>query len=128
MNNQPPANNEPQPPAPAWQVQALNMGLSHDETVLYELMTNLHSFTQQQYVCLRDNGGYGTLRDLNQWRFKAIRKWGETMSSMPATRGGRTFGDLKIKQLQGIAWWVTGHTLRNLPLDVVDYKADADNP
>ena len=79
MNNQPPANNEPpanppivvqilppQPPAPAWQVQALNMGLSPDETVLYELMTNFHSFTQQQYVYLRDIGEYGTLRDLNQ--------------------------------------------------------------
>ena len=101
------------------------MGLSAEETVLYELMVNFHNFTQQQYVCLRDIGGYSTLEDLVQWRYKAICKWCETMSSLAVNRGGRTFGDLKIKQLQGIAWWATDSSLRNLPLDVNIYKTDA---
>ena len=102
------------------------MGLNAEETELYELMVNFHSFTQNQYICLRNMGGYGTLADLNQWRYKSIRKWCKNMGALAVNRGGRTFGDLKIKQLQGIAWWVTDSTLRNLPLDVNVYKADSD--
>lgn len=109
-----------------WQVQAQALGLNPGEMELYELMVNFHNFTHQQFVCLRDIGGYSTLEDLVQWRYKSIRKWCETMSSMTVARGGRTFGDLKIKQLQGIAWWATDRSLRNLPIDVNDYKASPD--
>ena len=116
------------PPLPAWLVQANNLHLDADEIILFELMVNFHNFTQAQYVCLRNIGGYGTLMDLNQWRYKDIRKWCETMTTTAVNRGGRTFGDLKIKQLQGIAWWVSDSVLRNaIPLDVDVYKADADN-
>ena len=77
-------------------------------------------------MCLRDIGGYSTLADLVQWRYKSIRKWCETMSSLAVNRGGRTFGDLKVKQLQGIAWWATDCSLRSLPLNVNEYKATPD--
>ena len=40
------------------------------------------------------------------------------MSSRTSTRQGRNYGDLKIKQLQGIAWWVTDCMLRNKELDI----------
>ena len=59
------------PPIP-WQQQAVVLGLNPDETVLYELMSNFHSFTREQYVALRDQGGYGTLADLNQWQFYSL--------------------------------------------------------
>ena len=114
------------PPLP-WQQQAVVLGLNPDETVLYELMSNFHSFTREQYVALRDQGGYGTLADLNQWQFKDIKDWCVAISARNLNRGGRTFGDLKIKQLQGIAWWVTDTILRNQLLDVNVYKANSDD-
>ncbi len=114
----------PQPALPLWLQRANTLGLTDNETVLYELMVNFLNFTENQYICLRDQGGYGKLRDLNQWKHKDIRDWCNTMSTRPATRGRRTFGDLKIKQLQGIAWWVTDCILRNIPLDVDVFKAN----
>ena len=115
------------PPLPAWMNNANALGLGPDEMELYELMVNFHSFTHNQYICLMNLGGYSTLQDLNQWRYKAIRKWCENMSAMAVNRGGRTFGDLKVKQLQGIAWWVTDCMLRNKLLDVNEYKLDPDS-
>ena len=100
-----------------------HQSFNDNETILYELMVNTLNFTENQYVCLRTQGGYGTLRDLNQWKHKDIKDWCNTMSTRSVTRGRRTFGDLKIKQLQGIAWWVTDCILRNINLDVDDFKA-----
>ena len=127
MAAQPPAQVPVQPPAqaqvPAWQNRAIALGLNDDETVLFELMVNTLNFTEGQYTTLRDQGGYGTLRDLNQWRHKEIYDWCVALSgTRSAARGGHTYGDLKIKQLQGIAWWVTDRCLRSLPLDVDDFK------
>ena len=45
---------------PAWIERAETLGLSPNETVLFEVMTNFHSFTEAQYESLRDQGGYGT--------------------------------------------------------------------
>ena len=115
------------PALPQWQVRAQALGLNPDETVLYELMVNFLNFTEGQYTSLREHGGYGTLRDLNQWRYKDIKDWCVAMSNRPNVRGGRTYGDLKIRQLQAIAWWVTDCTLRNVPLDVNEFKANADD-
>ena len=117
-----PLNNPPPPPVlPLWLQRANNLGLNDNETVLFELMVNFLNFTENQYVCLREQGGYGTLRDLNQWKYKDIRDWCNAMSTRPTTRGGRTFGDLKIKQLQGIAWWVTDCILSD---DISSYCDD----
>ncbi len=119
----PPPVPPPQPQVPAWLNRANALGLNDDETILFELMYNSLNFTEGQYTTLRDQGGYGTLRDLNQWRHKEIYDWCVAMSGRSVARGGRTYGDLKIKQLQGIAWWVTDRCLRSLPLDVNDFKA-----
>ena len=112
------------PPPPLWVARAAALGLNPDETILYELMTNFYLFSEQQYECLKEQGGYGTLADLNQWQYKDIKDWCTAISARPATRGGRTFGDLKIKQLQGIAWWATDCILRDIPLDVDAFKAN----
>ena len=122
----PPAVQVP-PPVPVWLQQATALGLIPGEQILFELMTNFHTFSMQQYVCLRDLGGYGTLEDLNQWQHKDIKEWCKSMSALAVNRGGRTFGDLKIKQLQGIAWWVSDCFLRRVTPHVAEYKADADN-
>ena len=121
--NDPLANPSPPSALPAW-IQRVNaLGLNGDETVLYELMVNTLNFTENQYVCLRTQVGYGTLHHLIQWKHKDTKDWCTIMSKLPTTRGGRTFGDLKIKQLQGIAWWVTDCILRDIGLDVDVFKA-----
>ena len=96
------------PPTPAaWVARATALRLTPDESLLFEVMTNHHNFTEDQYLNLRDQGGYGTLEDLNQWAYKDIRQWCTNTSALPVTRGGRTFGDLKVRQLQAIAWTVS---------------------
>ena len=63
--NDPLANPSPPSALPAW-IQRVNaLGLNDDETVFYELIVNALNFTENQYVCLRTQGGYGTLHDLN---------------------------------------------------------------
>ena len=84
------------PPQPAWLIAATALGLSPDEQELYELMMSHLRFTHDQYVCLRNLGGYSMLRDLDQWGHKDIRDWCQNMARVTQTRGGRTFGDLKI--------------------------------
>ena len=59
------ANAIPPPPA-NWMNRAQALGLSPEDTILFEVMTHFHSFTEAQYESLRDQGGYGTLDDLNQ--------------------------------------------------------------
>ena len=111
------------PPQPAWLVAATGLGLNPDEQELYELMVNHLRFTHEQYVCLRNLGGYGTLRDLDQWGYKDIRDWCQNMARVTQNRGGRTFGDLKVKQLQAISWYVTDTLLRGQLIDVDEFKA-----
>ena len=52
----PPAVQVP-PPVPVWLQQATALGLIPGEQILFELMTNFHTFSMQQYVCLKDLGG-----------------------------------------------------------------------
>ena len=111
------------PAQPAWLVAANGLGLSPDELELYELMVNDLHFTHDQYVCLKTLGGYGTLRDLDQWGYKDIKDWCHNMAWVTLTRGGRTFGDLKIKQLQAISWYVTDTLLRGQVIDVNEFRA-----
>ena len=112
---------------PKWVQRVKALELDDGEAVLFELMTNFHSFMEaHQYLSLRNHGGYGFLCDLNQWRYKDIKDWCSAMTSRPVNRGGRTYGDLKVKQLQGILWWVTDCILRNKELNVSEYKADPD--
>ena len=63
------------PIIPQWQIEATTLGLDPDEAILYELMTNFHSFTQDQYIALKEQGGYSTLADLDQWQHKDIKDW-----------------------------------------------------
>ena len=108
---------------PAWLVAANGLGLSPDELELYELMVNDLHFTHDQYVCLKTLGGYSTLRDLDQWGYKDIKDWCHNMARVTLNRGGRTFGDLKIKQLQAISWYVTDTLLRGQVIDVNEFRA-----
>ena len=74
MNVNPaPPQAPPAPPVANWMARAQALGLNADESILFEVMTNFHNFTEAQYESLRDQGGYGTLDDLNQWSYKDIK-------------------------------------------------------
>ena len=114
------------PAIPTWQANANALGLNPPQMELYELLVNFHNFTHEQYVCLMNTGGYSTLMDFVGWGHKAIRKWCENITSLSHTRGGRTFGDNKIKQLQGVAWYVNDCQLRATVKDIDgDYKPNS---
>ena len=67
-------------PAPAWLTAALAAGLTMEEQYLYELMVATLNFTHAQYLCLKDQGGYSKMADLNQWKYKEISGWCHNMS------------------------------------------------
>lgn len=110
---------------PQWGVRANALGLNEAQRELYELLVNFHAFTHEQYVCLKDMGGYDTLLSMQNWRHKDIYKWCSAMRSLNVNRGGRTFQENRVRILQGIAWFVTDCTRRGKQVDVNDYK---DNP
>jgi len=47
------------------------------------------------------------------------------LSNRPSNRGGQRFGDRKIKELQGLCWFITDRSRRGLPFDLDLYKAEA---
>lgn len=110
---------------PQWGARANALGLNEAQRELYELLVNFHAFTHEQYVCLKDMGGYDTLLSMQNWRHKDIYKWCSAMRSLNVNRGGRTFQENRVRILQGIAWFVTDCTRRGKQVDVNDYK---DNP
>jgi len=50
----------------------------------------------------------------------------ENLSNRPANRGGRRFGDRKIKELQALAWFMTDRQSRGLTVDLELYCQQAD--
>ena len=120
------ANVNPNVPIPQWQQDANALGLNADQSELYELLCNFHSFTQEQFVCLMEQGGYDTLHSMYNWRYKDIYKWCTSMSGLNINRGGRTFQQNRMRQLQGIAWYVTDCVRRGVQVDVDEYKGNPD--
>ena len=108
----------------AWLTDAIAYGLTMEEQYLYELMVVTLRFTHDQYVCLKEQGGYSKMADLNQWKYKEISAWCHDMGILTLAQGGRTFGDLKVRQLQAIAWYVTDTLLRGQMIDVDEFKLD----
>jgi len=112
------------PPFATWETEADQMGLQGEHRRLYKLLRDFHGFTRQQCITLREQG-YMTLSDLVDWEYKDVRSLLENLSNRPTTRGGQQFGDRRIKQLQGLSWFVTDRSQRGLTYDLDLYKAEA---
>ena len=126
---QPPAAPAQMPPAPpvipnlpTWEIEANQLGLQGEHRRLYKLLRDFHGFTKVQCVTLRDQG-YITLSDLVDWEYKDVRSLLENLSNRPISRGGREFGDRRIKQLQALSWFVTDRNRRGLTYDLELYQA-----
>ncbi len=81
-------------------------------------------------VCHLTHGQTGTLildgydgpTSVINWRYNAIRKWASEKSKLSTTRGGCTYGDRRIKAIQGLVWWVNEQTLRGLDVTLMDFN------
>ena len=113
------------PPPPQWQIDADNLGLGEEERELHRLLCDFHNFTIDQYITLREEG-YGTLREMRSWKYKDIYTLLTNLSARPTNRGGRRYGDKRIRQIQAIAWFVNDSTSRGVPVDVDLYQQDPD--
>ena len=103
---------EEAPPSPqlailqTWEAEADDLNLQGDQRALFSILRGFHQFSLAQCQTLRDEG-YSTLSHLYNWRHDSVRKLLETISNRPVTRGGRHFGDRKIKELQAFAWYLS---------------------
>ena len=68
--------------------------------------------------------GYDSQESVLYWKFTDIKEWCQLKSKIPASRGGVSYGDRKIKCLQALAWWVTDLTLRGKIIDLNNFKTD----
>ena len=66
------------------------------------------------------NDGYSTARTLVHWPYDDIKSWCNNKGKLALNRGGATYGDRKMKNLQALAWWCTDCHLRGLDLDIAD--------
>ena len=123
MNIQPPAQVPPPPPVITWETEANQLGLQGEHRRLYKLLRDFHGFTKEQCITLR-NQGYMTLSDLVEWEYKDVRSLLENLSNRPTSRGGREYGDRRIKQLQVLSWFVTDRDRRGLTYDLDLYEAE----
>jgi len=122
---------EEAPPSPQlvilqnWEAEADDLNLQGEQRALFSILRGFHQFSLAQCQTLRDEG-YSTLSHLYNWRHDSIRKLLETISNRPVTRGGRHFGDRKIKELQAFAWYLTDRSRRGLPQALDLYCQNAD--
>ena len=114
-----------QPLLQTWEEEADALNLHGDHRLLFSVLRGFHEFSLDQCQTLR-NEGYSSLAHLYNWRHDSIRKLLEAISNRPVTRGGRHFGDRKIKELQALAWYLTDRSRRGLPPDLDLYCGNAD--
>jgi len=115
-----------QPLLQTWEAEADALNLHGDHRLLFSILRGFHEFSLAQCQTLRDEG-YSTLAHLYNWRHDSIRKLLEKISNRPVTRGGRHYGDRKIKEVQALAWFLTDRRRRGLSQDLDLYCQNADN-
>ena len=132
MSNQPPTVQAPPAPQPqnqpqllTWEAEANALNLQGERRTLFRLLRSFHDFSAEQCKTLREEG-YSSLSHLYNWKHKDIRSLLENLSNRPANRGGRRFGDRKIKELQALAWFLTDRQSRGLAVDLELYCQEAD--
>ena len=133
MSAQPPTIQVPPvPPVPPiqpqllqWEVEANALNLQGERRTLFRLLRGFHDFSAEQCKTLREEG-YSSLSHLFNWKHKDIRSLLENLSNRPANRGGRRFGDRKIRELQALTWFLTDRRRRGLAVDLDLYCQEAD--
>jgi hypothetical protein len=58
---------------------------------------------------------------LAYWPYDDIKAWVTHKEKLKVNQGGRTFGDMKVRGLLGLAWWVTDHVRRGESIDLTKF-------
>jgi len=114
-----------QPLLQTWEAEADAINLDGNHRLLFSILRGFHEFSLDQCQTLREEG-YSTLAHLHNWRHDDIRSLLENLSNRPVSRGGRRYGDRKIKELQALAWFLTDRRRRGLSQDLDLYCQNAD--
>ena len=80
-------------------------------------------FTITQVWVLVDDG-YEIHESFIYWKFTDIKEWCQIKSKIPASRGGASYGDRKIKFRQTLDWWITDLTLLGKIIHLNKFKTD----
>ena len=80
-------------------------------------------FTSIQVWVLVDDG-YDRQESVLYWKITDIKEWCHLKSNIPASCGGVSYWDRKIKWFQVLSWWVTDLTLRDEIIDINNFKTD----
>jgi len=116
----------PNQPLAQWEVEANALTLQGEHHLLHELLRNFHNLNREQYAKLREEG-YSSLSDLVKWKYKDIDSLLENLSNRPTTRGGKQFGDRRIKELRALSRFITDRNCRGLSLDLNLYRQEVNS-
>ena len=78
------------------------------------------NFTQAQYGTLILDG-YDNTESVIHWKFDDIRKWANNKAKLTAIQGGCSYGDRRIKCLQGLVYWITYLTMHGKTVVLTDF-------
>ena len=101
--------------------QAANQARNEGNPVWVRVLEEVCHLTHGQTGTLILDGYDGPASVIN-WRYDAIRKWAQEKSKITQGRGGCTYGDRKIKAIQGLVWWVNEQTIRGLDANLMHFN------
>ena len=96
---------------------ALQNVLAQPQQDLQDYLSNVLNFTALQ-VTIIINDGFMSVDDLVGWTYQEFKTWCSDKTKLALNRVGCTYRDLRVKSLQGLAWWCTDRHLRGRNLDL----------
>ena len=102
---------------------AAGIALGQPQQDFQDCLANVLNFNARQITTLVGDG-FERAEDLVGWTYPEIKTWCADKTKLHLNRGGCTYGDLRVKSLQGLAWWCNDRQLRGRAIDLA---ADFDN-
>ena len=65
--------------------------------------------------------GYDNTDSIIHWKSEYAKKWSTDKAKLTGTRGGYIYGDMSIKCLQGLVYWITYMTMCGKPVVLAGY-------
>ena len=64
------------------------------------------------------NDGFESALDVIGWKYKEVKDWCEAKTKLAQNRGGCIYGEVRVRNLQGLVWWCNDRHLRGRALDL----------
>ena len=82
-------------------------------------LTQVLNFTPNQVNTLIVDG-FETASDVVGWSHKEVKDWCQAKTKLAINRGGCNYGELRVRNLQGLVWWCNDRHLRGKDLDLAN--------